>query len=963
MSDQREALLMELKKQVKHIVEEAVLKKVISESDSCLLSLCLAVEHCLLHGLRKRVFGLFGRATTFALLHKIAVSFPPAERIFRKAVCLEKLSLTRKRHQSVLVQHEIAWIRLAITEKVLDIIIKYISENAKKYYDENALMRDSVSSSMVAGLLVGICALEYTKLEVSKDDTLELNICSALFQQQDSYSDFYKKGITSPKPTLEVKRTSSFGADILNSCPLSLRDYFISLRQSSKVQFLYGKNNISVQHGVTTSDYSKGYLSIQLIDNSALYVKWIPNELMQERDVSVNRNLWQSVISFDMAEINSVHCHINRNNSFCVLFVRNDGVPYSLIQFEAAQNMIDFLSVINSAIQPERRLESSPLLQAGGDDILKLMSNKSTGEKEQQCRTSVELEKQLRSKEYVLMIVDTAADTYEIPDLAEEEEEEEEDEDETENCECAESCQSKSSDNVKADQNEINLIEKDQTRNCVQSAYDSMKHQILCRAFYGLAFCRHMKTLRIDLSSIIKKSSILLDNENNNQYNLLSEDEWINFKQNRNESNENEFLMQVFFAGCDPSIRKEVWLYILEIYNWNKSDRENEIKIANLKCQYQDLLTQWTAVESIVREKDKEMLELTRKFNKNKLSSYSEIPLVYSEFSLSNEVFTESLEESGNLQPSSQKSESPVVWLKNTTTSVATQSKKTSTDEESGYLGSGDSSKAFTFDHPLPESPPSSQVEDALAAKAEEPEIHYYYYYYSKNLIDLFALNFHRIEKDVRRCDRNYPYFNEANLEKLKNVLCSYVWQHLEDGYVQGMCDLAAPLLVAYDDEFLTYCCFTKLMQRMGDFFHGFDQAMDSCLSYVSKLLQVMDQELFEMMRLNDDFTHCYFCYRWFLLDFKREFAYEHTFKVWEVIWTGNRLFTSNFSIFVALALIETHRDVLIKNSMDFPGKTKIFNFKITFSAATDMAGQHNASVVLNIARKLITRLETLLYT
>ncbi|KAL1234305.1 Small G protein signaling modulator [Trichinella spiralis] len=938
MSDQREALLMELKKQVKHIVEEAVLKKVISESDSCLLSLCLAVEHCLLHGLRKRVFGLFGRATTFALLHKIAVSFPPAEQIFRKAVSLEKLSLTRKRHQSVLVQHEIVWIRLAITEKVLDIIIKYISENARKYYDENALMRDSVSSSMVAGLLVGICALEYTQLEVSKDDSLELNPCAAVFQQEDSYSDFHKKSITSPKPTLEVKRTSSFGADILNSCPLSLRDYFISLRQSSKVQFLYGKNNVSVQHGVT-SDYSKGYLSVQLIDNSALYVKWIPNELMQERNVSVNRNVWQSIISFDMAEINSVHCHINSSNSFCMLFVRNDGVPYSLIQFEAAQNMIDFLSVINSAIQPERRLESSPLLQAGGDDILKLMSNKSAGNKEQQFCTSVELEKQLGSKEYVLMIVDNTTGTYEIPDLAEEEEE-------TENYECAETCQS--SDNVKADQNKINLREKNQTRDCVQIAYDSMKHQILCRAFYGwLAFCRHMKTLRIDLSSIIKKSSILLDNENINQYNLLTEDDWMNFKQNRNESNENEFLMQVFFAGCDPSIRKEVWLYILEIYNWNESDKETEMKIANLKCQYQDLVTQWTAVESIVREKDKEMLELTRKFNKNKLSSYSEIPLVYSEFSLSNEVFTESLEESGNLQPNSQKSDSPVVWLRNMS-SVASQFKKTSTDEESGYIGSGDSSKAFTFDHPLPESP-SSQLDDAVLAKAKEPEI-----YYSKNLIDLFTLNFHRIEKDVRRCDRNHPYFSEANLEKLKNVLCSYVWQHLEDGYVQGMCDLAAPLLVAYDDEFLTYCCFTKIMQRMGDFFHGFDQAMDSCLSYVSKLLQIMDQELFEMMRLNDDFTHCYFCYRWFLLDFKREFTYEHTFKVWEVIWTGNRLFTSNFSIFVALALIEMHRDVLIKNSMDFPGVIRFFS---------DTAGQHNASVVLNIARKLITRLETLLYT
>ena len=27
-----------------------------------------------------------------------------------------------------------------------------------------------------------------------------------------------------------------------------------------------------------------------------------------------------------------------------------------------------------------------------------------------------------------------------------------------------------------------------------------------------------------------------------------------------------------------------------------------------------------------------------------------------------------------------------------------------------------------------------------------------------------------------------------------------YVWEHLEVGYVQGMCDLVAPLLVIFDD-------------------------------------------------------------------------------------------------------------------------------------------------------------------
>lgn len=41
---------------------------------------------------------------------------------------------------------------------------------------------------------------------------------------------------------------------------------------------------------------------------------------------------------------------------------------------------------------------------------------------------------------------------------------------------------------------------------------------------------------------------------------------------------------------------------------------------------------------------------------------------------------------------------------------------------------------------------------------------------------------------------------NKDNLEKLRNVMCTYVWEHLDQGYIQGMCDLVAPLLVVFDD-------------------------------------------------------------------------------------------------------------------------------------------------------------------
>lgn len=38
--------------------------------------------------------------------------------------------------------------------------------------------------------------------------------------------------------------------------------------------------------------------------------------------------------------------------------------------------------------------------------------------------------------------------------------------------------------------------------------------------------------------------------------------------------------------------------------------------------------------------------------------------------------------------------------------------------------------------------------------------------------------------------------------------LHSYIWQHIEIGYVQGMCDLLAPLLVILDDgEWVALLC------------------------------------------------------------------------------------------------------------------------------------------------------------
>ncbi|NWY04064.1 SGSM1 protein, partial [Nothoprocta ornata] len=222
---------------------------------------------------------------------------------------------------------------------------------------------------------------------------------------------------------------------------------------------------------------------------------------------------------------------------------------------------------------------------------------------------------------------------------------------------------------------------------------------------------------------------------------------------------------------------------------------------------------------------------------------------------------------------------------------------------------------------------------------------------YSPELLDLYTVNLHRIEKDVQRCDRNYWYFTPANLEKLRNIMCSYIWQHIEIGYVQGMCDLLAPLLVILDDEALAFSCFTELMKRMNQNFpHG--GAMDTHFANMRSLIQILDSELFELMHQNGDYTHFYFCYRWFLLDFKRELVYDDVFAVWETIWAAAHVSSAHYVLFIALALVEMYRDIILENNMDFTDIIKFFN---------EMAERHNTKQILKLARDLVYKVQTLI--
>ncbi|KAJ2556624.1 GTPase activating protein [Coemansia sp. RSA 1933] len=194
-----------------------------------------------------------------------------------------------------------------------------------------------------------------------------------------------------------------------------------------------------------------------------------------------------------------------------------------------------------------------------------------------------------------------------------------------------------------------------------------------------------------------------------------------------------------------------------------------------------------------------------------------------------------------------------------------------------------------------------------------------------------FAEQSTRIEKDVLRTDRSLPLFatdsmyggndesnlnetglpgSSATLEKIKDILMTF---HYHDkgalGYVQGMSDLLAPIYSVYQDEPTTFWAFESFMKRMRVHFLRDQSGMQDELTTLANLVEIANPRLFQHLE-KCDASNMFCCYRWLLIWFKREFSFDNILKLWEVLWSD--YLTERFVLFVALAVLQRHADIII---------------------------------------------------
>ncbi len=233
------------------------------------------------------------------------------------------------------------------------------------------------------------------------------------------------------------------------------------------------------------------------------------------------------------------------------------------------------------------------------------------------------------------------------------------------------------------------------------------------------------------------------------------------------------------------------------------------------------------------------------------------------------------------------------------------------------------------------------------------------------------------VEKDVHRTDRTIPLFagedtphpdpnspfaevgTNVHLEQMKDMLLTYNEYNKDLGYVQGMSDLLAPIYAVMQDDAIAFWAFVHFMHRMVGLkcldrlvrtatlttskernFLRDQSGMRQQLVTLDHLVQLLDPKLYLHLQSADS-TNFFFFFRMLLVWYKREFEWPDVLRLWECLWTD--WLSSSFHLFIALAILERHRDVIMEHLKHFDEVLKYGKLKSSSHAraSASLAKKH----------------------
>ncbi|XP_038688400.1 GTPase-activating protein gyp7-like [Tripterygium wilfordii] len=119
---------------------------------------------------------------------------------------------------------------------------------------------------------------------------------------------------------------------------------------------------------------------------------------------------------------------------------------------------------------------------------------------------------------------------------------------------------------------------------------------------------------------------------------------------------------------------------------------------------------------------------------------------------------------------------------------------------------------------------------------------------------------------------------------RLVAILEAYALYDPEIGYCQGMSDLLSPIISIVEEDHEAFWCFVAFMKKARHNFRLDEVGIRRQLNIVSKIIKCKDIHLYrhlEKLQAED----CFFLYRMVVVLFRRELSFEQTLCLWEVMW------------------------------------------------------------------------------
>ncbi|XP_042433166.1 rab GTPase-activating protein 22-like isoform X1 [Zingiber officinale] len=381
----------------------------------------------------------------------------------------------------------------------------------------------------------------------------------------------------------------------------------------------------------------------------------------------------------------------------------------------------------------------------------------------------------------------------------------------------------------------------------------------------------------------------------------LARHQWSNFFTSDGKLRDGgiKFLKKARIVGIDPSIRPEVWPFLLGVYDLRSSKAERNVVRAHRRKVYEKLRRRcW----QLLNPGDDKLNEMdSPRVCESVCSSVRESLSIGQESSFSGTLDHVGHEETGT--------PGHVIVEENENSGITCADVDADADDtESSYSeSSSDEEPSSTLMSPalrLSEADPKlAKIASSIGEIPKDSQRAENFTTWQRIMrLDAVRANdewkiYNPSQVNVSRGKaikfatciglKDYEHLEPCRIyhaARLVAILEAYALYDPEIGYCQGMSDLLSPVLAVVEEDHEAFWCFVGFMRKARHNFRLDEVGIRRQLSIVSKIIKSKDAHLYrhlEKLQAED----CFFVYRMVVIIFRRELTFEQTLCLWEVMW------------------------------------------------------------------------------